>query len=180
VVARRYARALLDVVTAGPPSPDQGPAAVRDALERSRAVLGANPELVRALTHPTVPAPARKKVLLAVWSGTPEVVKRLLLLLVERDRVELLPAITEAYALAWNESRGVVAVSAVSAIELDGPVKQALGEALEEATGKEVELKTRVDPSVLGGVRVTVGGRTLDGTVAAQLQALRRRLQGAA
>ena len=180
VVARRYARALLDVVMAGPTGPAAGPAAVRAALERSSALLDEHEELLRALTHPGVPAPARKKVVAAVWAEAPEVVRRLMHLLVERDRVPILPAISEAYALAWNEAQGVVAAVAVSAVELDGPQKQALGEALEKAVGKAVELQTRVEASVLGGLRVTLGGRTLDGTVQSQLQALRRSLQGAA
>jgi F-type H+-transporting ATPase subunit delta len=101
-------------------------------------------------------------------------------LLVERDRVFILPAITEAFIEAWNEARGVIAAAAVSAVELDAAQRQALSEALAKAAGKSVELQTRVDAAVLGGLRVTMGGRTLDGTVAAQLQALRRRLQGAA
>jgi F-type H+-transporting ATPase subunit delta len=115
-----------------------------------------------------------------VWAQAPEAVKRLVQLLVERDRVPLLHAITEAYAQAWNEVLGVVEAAAVSAVELDAPQKQALSEALEKATGKGVELNTRVDASVLGGLRVSLGGRTFDGTVQAQLAALRRRLSGAA
>jgi F-type H+-transporting ATPase subunit delta len=94
--------------------------------------------------------------------------------------VLLLPAIAEAYALAFNEARGVVTAAAVSAVALDAPQREALGQALGKAAGKEVELETSVDASVLGGVSVTMGGRTFDGTVKAQLQALRRRLQGAA
>jgi F-type H+-transporting ATPase subunit delta len=180
VVARRYARALLDVAMAGPAGPDNGPAEVRVALEQARTLVEENLELARALTHPGVPAPARQKVVAAVWGQAPEVVRRLLLLLVERDRVLILPAITEAYIEAWNEARGIVAALAVSAVELDAAQKQDLALALGKAAGKEVELHTSQDPLVLGGVRVTMGGRTLDGTVAAQLQALRRRLQGAA
>jgi F-type H+-transporting ATPase subunit delta len=107
-------------------------------------------------------------------------VTRLIHLLVERDRVRILPAIAEEFALAWNEGRGVVAAAAVSAIDLDATQKLALAQALEKAAGKTVELTTSVDPTVLGGLRVTLGGRTLDGTVVTQLRALRRRLQGAA
>jgi len=179
VVARRYARALLDVVQAqGVPA--NGPAAARAALEGIRELLEQNAELQRALTHPGVPVPARKKVAEAVFAEAPEAVKRLMQLLVERDRVDILPAVAEAFVEAWNEARGVVSAFAVSAVELDLAQKQALGEALEKVSGKKVELKTRVEASVLGGVRVTLAGRTLDGTVEAQLGALRRRLQGAA
>jgi F-type H+-transporting ATPase subunit delta len=181
VVARRYARALLDVVASGPQGVAGAPEAVRNALDGARALLEHNPELLRALTHPTIPVAARQRVADAVWGQAPEPVKRLLRLLVERDRVQILPAIAQAYAQAWNESRGVVSAAAVSAVELDAAQKEALGRALGQAAGgKVVELETRVEPAVLGGLRVTMGGRTLDGTVAAQLRALRRRLQGAA
>ncbi len=179
LVARRYARALLDVVQAKG-GPADGPAAVRAALEGACALLEQNAELRRALTHPGVPVPARKKVAAAVFGQAPEVVRRLLQLLVERDRVDILPAVAEAFVEAWNEGRGVVSAVAVSAVELDPAQKQALSEALEKVSGKTVELQTKVDASVLGGLRVTLGGRTLDGTVETQLLSLRRRLQGAA
>jgi F-type H+-transporting ATPase subunit delta len=179
LVARRYARALLDVVEAKA-GPADGPAAVRAGLEGASALVEHNPELKRALTHPAVPVPARKKVAEAVFAEAPEMVKRLVRLLVERDRVLLLPAVAEAFAEAWNEARGVLSAVAVSAVELDATQKQALSEALEKVSGKTVELQTKVDASVLGGLRVSLGGRTLDGTIEAQLGALRRRLQGAA
>lgn len=180
MVARRYARALLDVVQAGPGGSAEGPAEVRAALERSTSLLAENAELAQALTHPAVPGPARKKVVAAVWAKAPDAVRRLVQLLVDRERVPLLGAITEAYTQAWNEARGVVEAAADSAVALDDPQKQALKEALERATSKGVELTTRVDASLLGGLRVSLGGRTLDGTVKAQLAALRRRLKGAA
>jgi F-type H+-transporting ATPase subunit delta len=180
VVARRYARALLEVVMAGPRDAASGPEAVRTALEAARGLIADQPSLAQALTHPAVPVSAREKIVGAVWPDAPAVVRRLLNLLVERDRVELLPTVTEAFVEAWNEARGVVAATSVSAVELDAAQKQALAGALEKGTGKSVELQTKVDPSVLGGLRVTLAGRTLDGTVEAQLRALRRRLQGAA
>jgi F-type H+-transporting ATPase subunit delta len=50
--------------------------------------------------------------------------------------------------------------------------------ALGSASGQDVELHTAVDPRVLGGVRVTMGGRIYDGTVRGRLQGLRRHLEG--
>jgi len=178
-IARRYARALLDVATAPPADAEQA-ARVRAALEGARALLESHPELKRALSHPVVAAEARQRVASAVWAKAPELVTRLLRLLVERDRMSLLPAIVAAYVEAWNAARGVVSADAVSAVELHAGQKKALREALERATGKGIELQTRVEPVVLGGLRVTMGGRTFDGTVTAQLLALKRRLQGAA
>jgi len=65
---------------------------------------------------------------------------------------------------------------AVSAVPLAEAQRAALAQALGSAVGRNVELEARVDPAVLGGVRVTVGGRTYDGTVRSRLAALRERL----
>jgi F-type H+-transporting ATPase subunit delta len=70
----------------------------------------------------------------------------------------------------------VVAAEATSAVPLDPAQAQALGAALRAVSGREVELRYRVDPGVLGGVRVRMGERTYDGTVRTQLAGLRRRL----
>ena len=87
-------------------------------------------------------------------------------------------AIADAFGQRWNAQRGVVSAQAVAAIELDDAQATALASAIETATGREVELETRVDPGVLGGLRVLMGGRTYDGTVRARLKRLRDRLSG--
>ena len=75
-----------------------------------------------------------------------------------------------------NAARGVVQAQATGAIALSANQERALAEALAKATGRKVELTARVDPKVLGGLQVKVGGRTYDGTVRAHLALLRRRL----
>jgi F-type H+-transporting ATPase subunit delta len=180
VVARRYARALLDVVGASPAADPEAPALMRAALSEASLLLEKQPDLLAALTHPAVAVEARQRVATAVWAKAPATFTRLIHLLVERDRVRLLPTIAEAYADAWNEARGVLSAKAVSAVELQPAQREALSAALQKATGKGIELEARVDGAVLGGVRVTLGGRTFDGTVKTQLGALKRKLRGAA
>lgn len=65
---------------------------------------------------------------------------------------------------------------AVSATPLGEAQLQALRAAIGKSLGLTVDLKTRVDESLLGGLRVTIGGRTYDGSVRTQLRALRERL----
>ena len=176
-VARRYARALLDV--AG----QQGAAAeaLRRELREATALLAAQPDLRKALEHPALPAERKRKVVGAVWGrGTSPIMVRLLDLLVERGRMELLPAIEESFSALWNAQRGVVAAEAVSALALDEAQTRAVAEALRKATGKDVELQTRTDPALLGGILVKMAGRTYDGTVRGRLRALRQRLVGQA
>ena len=80
----------------------------------------------------------------------------------------------------WNEEREVVSAQAVSAEPLDEEQDRAIAAAVEKATGRKAEVTTQVDPGVIGGVKLLMAGRTYDGTVKAQLEALRRRLTGAA
>jgi F-type H+-transporting ATPase subunit delta len=176
VAARRYARALLDVVL------QQGdPEALRGELRQALATLEGHKELRSALEHPALSSEAKRKVVDAVWGGrASKVMARLLGLLAERGRMGLLPAIEESFSALWNAHRGVVAAEAVSAVPLDEGQTRAVAEVLRRATGKDVELQTRADPALLGGLLVKMAGRTYDGTVRGRLRALRQRLVGQA
>ena len=108
-----------------------------------------------------------------------ERLQRLLELLLARDRIALLPAIAEAYAERVNARRGIVSAEVVSAVPLGAAQRTALVKALRRVSGLEVDIVTREDPELLGGVRVRMAGRTYDGTVRGRLAALRRHLSAA-
>ncbi len=177
-LARRYARALLDVALAQDGAKATSPNALREELRATVALLGGNPPLARVLSHPGVGAEARKKVagaVLARAKASP-LLRRLLEMLAERRRVDLLPEIERAFGELWNAHRGVLPAEAVGAVPLGAAETRALAKALEGASGHKVELECRVDEGVLGGILVRMGGRTYDGTVRAQLKALRESL----
>ena len=172
--ARRYARALLQVAS------EQGTAdSMRDALRGAAALLAQHPELARTLAHPAVAVDRKQAIAREVFGkqGADDTLLRLLGLLIARGRLELLPAIEEAFAAEWNAKRGVLMAEAVTADALTPAQQDRLSQALAAAAGQSVELKAAVDPRVLGGVRVTMGGRIYDGTVSARLSSLRRHLE---
>jgi F-type H+-transporting ATPase subunit delta len=171
--ARRYARALLDVAL------EQRLAdRVRGELTEASELLSQHAELREALTHPGV-ADKRAPLVNAIWArSASEPFLRLMRLLAERDRMTLLPAIEATYVALWNAHRGVVSAEAVTAVELEEEQRMALAGAIEKAVGAEVELQARVDASVQGGVCVRLEGRVYDGTLRAQLRALREQLVG--
>jgi F-type H+-transporting ATPase subunit delta len=175
-LARRYARALLDV--AGAHGAD-AVLALRDELRVFAPVLAGHPELAAALSHPGVAAEQRQRLLAVVAerAGASDILRRLLDLLAARDRIALLPDVVEAYAGLANAARGVVSAEVVSAVPLPEQQKLALGAALRDG-GTAVELRERVDPDLVGGLLVRSGGRTYDGSVRTRLAALRRRLSG--
>jgi F-type H+-transporting ATPase subunit delta len=173
--ARRYARALLEVAVDAKLGES-----VRRGLQQAVELLDNQPELRAALTHPALPAERKAALVETLWKSESEPVRRLIVLLAQRERLELLPAIARLFADLWNARRGVVAAEALTAQPLPDGDGRALAAALRRATGREVELTTRVAPEILGGVVVRMDGRVYDSSVRGRLHALRERLVGRA
>lgn len=171
--ARRYARALLEVAFT---RADGDPGALRLELEQAATLMEESSDLLDALSSPAVPDEAKGRVAAAVWPDASPLMRRLLAMLVERGRVTLLRAIASAFADLWNAARGVLPAQATSAVPLAPEQQEALTRALGRATGKDVELSSAVDPALLGGLLVRVGGQVYDGTVQGRLRALRAHL----
>lgn len=174
--ARRYARALLEVSFS---SAEGDPAALRRDLEQASHLLDSRRDLSEALASPAVPAAAKRGLVEALWRERPALLRRLLTLLVERGRLALLPAIAATYGELWNAARGVLPAQAVSAVPLSPEQLQAVERALGKVARRDVELAASVDPAVMGGLMVRIGGLVYDGTVRGRLRALRERLAAA-
>lgn len=174
-IARRYARALL--------------ASVGEEFERAHADLSgivrsidAVPEAGEFIDDPTVPR--AKKIdfvekLIATAQPHP-LVANFLRLLASRDRLPFLEPIASVFGDMVDERLGRVKAEVAIAIPLTAEEEARLREALARATGKEVELATRVDPSILGGLVARVGSTVFDGSLRTQLAALRSELLGRA
>ena len=177
-LARRYARALLEVSLEK--AKDGAPEAVRQDLETMAGLVRGNKELAGVLQSPAVGVEAKRKIMAALVAQTrpAPVVGRLLVLLAGGDRMALLSPIAEAFGEVWNAHRGVTAAEAVSAVDLQPAQGKALSAALGKAAGGDVELRSRVDPQILGGLVVRMAGKTYDGSVRGRLAALRETLLG--
>jgi F-type H+-transporting ATPase subunit delta len=154
----------------------RGVLALRDELRAFVSQLG-QPQLRQALAHPALAAEPKRRLMLALAKAaklTP-LAKRLVELLSARDRLALLPDVAEAYAELANAAQGVVTAEVASAVPLGAVQKKALEAAL-KGSGASVELRTRVEPALVGGLVVRAFGRTYDGSVREQLAALKRRL----
>lgn len=171
--ARRYARALLDVARQG-----GDPLALHAEMGALSRVLEGSPELAPLLEHKTIPLENRTALAAALTAkmGASPLLRRLLALLVERERMSDFPAVAAAYGALFNAHRGTVEAEAVSATALDPLQLDTLRKALAAHTGRDVEVTARVDGRLLGGMRVTMEGRTYDGSVRARLERLRHRL----
>jgi F-type H+-transporting ATPase subunit delta len=174
-VARRYARAVLDVARGQGGEVSETTRTELDALAR----LVDTDDVVRgALVSRALTPEARRRAAAAVAQAAKlsPLTARTVEMLAAHDRLALLPALAEAYTAAWNAAQGIVTAEAVSAAPLEPFQLEALTSALRDALGAKVHLRSRVEPAVLGGVLVNAMGRTYDGTVRGRLAALRRRL----
>jgi F-type H+-transporting ATPase subunit delta len=174
ILARRYARALVEVAAKGG---RDGLIALRDELRAFVPRLMAHDELKAALAHPRLGAEAKQRAVLALAerAQASPLARRLMELLGSRDRLALLGDVAEAYAELANAATGVLSAEAVSAIPLDAAQKRSLETAL-RGVAESVELTTRVDPALVGGLVVRAHGRTYDGSVRTRLAELGRRL----
>jgi F-type H+-transporting ATPase subunit delta len=156
---------------------DKGVApAMAERLAEAKALLKGNAELRNILLNPAVSADKKKKIASAIWGKSDPLFALLMGLLAGRGRIGLVAPIAASYADLWNVHRGVVAAEAISAIPLAATQHEALAAAAKTLSGREVELSTALDPTLLGGIVIKMDGRTYDGSVRAQLQRLRARL----
>jgi F-type H+-transporting ATPase subunit delta len=176
-LATRYAKALLEVAEARAAA---AALELRDELRGFVAALEGHEPLRRALAHPSLASESKRKIVqaLAERAQATPLVRRLVDVLAIRDRLSLLGEVSTAYARLANAAHGVVMAEVVSAAPLLPAQRQALVAAVSGVAGA-VELRSEVDPLLVGGLVLTVAGRTYDGSVSARLGALRRRLAAA-
>ncbi len=167
-----YANALLEVSRAEGHLAD-----IQDELFRFARTFEGSDELRTALTDPALPAERRIAVVEDLLGGKAlQTSAALAAFIVAAGRAGELPAIVDRFVeLAAAEQRRAVA-EVRSAIELTPEQTDRLREALNRATGKDVEVKVVVDPSVLGGIVARVGDLVIDGSVRHRLEQLREQI----
>ena len=171
--AARYARALFEVAQK---EADLG--VVETDLNNVVAVAAENPELGRVLGNRALPDSARRNIVLAVGEklGVSTPVGKLLGLLADRGRLELLPELASVFTERLLEHRNVLQADVTTAVPLSAEAAQRLETSLSSATGKQITMRVTVDPSLLGGVVARVGSTVYDGSVRTQLKKMRDQL----
>lgn len=150
---------------------------VEDELFRFGKAVDGEPKLREALTDAALPADRKRKVLQELLGEKASSHTAALLgFLVEQGRAKDLPRIIEALADMAAERRRHARAEVRVAVALDEAQRERLREALSKATGKDVELKVLVDPSIIGGVVARVGDQVFDGSIKRKLELARVQL----
>ena len=164
-----YAEALLAVARS-----EGNLADVEDELFRFARLLDANDELRTTLTDAQLPASRRQQIVEDLLGGRANPVTTALVSMVvgagrARDLAAIIDELVKLSAAEGNKELAEVR----SAVELTDDQKQRLAAALEANTGKKVELKVIIDPTVLGGLVAQVGDTVIDGSIKTRLQQLK-------
>lgn len=169
-----YAEALFRVVRA------EGELdRVEDELFRFGKVLESNHELKQALSDQSMDRAQRAKILDELLGDkVSEHTLGLLTFIVAQGRARQLPQILEGLSALAAEARNSVVAEVRSAMPLDEKQRSELASALSKATGKQVEVKVLVDPSVIGGIVAKIGDTVIDGTIRRRLEQIREQVKG--
>jgi F-type H+-transporting ATPase subunit delta len=169
--ARVYARALFDIGI------EEG--AVGQIYDDLHAVYdalnGLDADLRTFFNLPQFRRDEKRRILNLAFEGkVSRPVLGLLHVLVDKRREPLLNNVVEEFDRYRDQHEGRLQASVTTARKLDTELLDALRTALEQRTRKSVVLTEHIDPAVIGGVRVNIGDRVLDGTLRRSLQDMRR------
>ena len=132
------------------------------------------PDFIRLLSSPNLTKAERCQILDDSFRGKVHAyVLNFLKILTEKGYLRYFGDCCDAYTEHFDQDNGILRVNAVSAVALSADQKDKLKDKLSRITGKEVALRTRIDPAVLGGIRLDYDGQRLDDTVSHRLDAIR-------
>lgn len=169
-VARRYAQAVFEIARDSKSF---------DAWERDLGILNAvmSDPVTSAFLESPKNAFAEKRALLdkAMEQASPEA-QRLTEMLLERRRLSSVPEIFEHYQSLLLDEKGIVIADVTTAVALDSAGEAMIQKQLSMLLGKDVEIRSQVDPALIGGMVARIGDNLIDGSVSNQLRRLHERL----
>jgi F-type H+-transporting ATPase subunit delta len=174
-IARVYSEALFDVAK------DKGKLdSIHEELNQFAEALAGERELQVFLFSPYFSsAEKRDGIERAVSGADPEFVN-FLELLIDKHRMPVIFRIQRQFEERWKEENRKLDVTVTSAVELDPEIIKQVGLEIEKQTGKDVELRSAVNESILGGIVLQVGNMVLDASIRNRLEKLRKTVASAA
>lgn len=152
---------------------------VYDQLLMLDDIFSAQPDYLRLLSASNLPCQERLQLIEDCFGGKIEKhLNSFLKLLTEKNRIGSFHDCVAQYKEQYNLAHNILPVYAVTGSALNEAQKKRLQDKLCAITGKNAQVINRVDPSVLGGVRLEYDGTQVDDTVASRLSGIRKLLDG--
>lgn len=171
-VARPYAEAAFSLAD------EAGALARWSEMLAGLAAVAADPRVRQAAADPRLGDAQRAGLFIAILGGRLSgEAENFVRVLTQNDRLALLPEIREQFEALKNEREGVVEATVQSAFELTEAQLKDIVERLEKKTGRKVRPYVSVDRELIGGVKIVLGDKVIDGSARAQLAALEAALK---
>jgi F-type H+-transporting ATPase subunit delta len=170
-IAQVYSRSLFEVA-----KEQDKLDVIRDELGEFADALAQNRDLQVFFFSPYFSTQEKKDGLARALEGADEIVENFLELLIEKHRMPALFRIRRQFDELWEEENRLLPVHVTSAIELDPAIVEQIGRRIGEQTERRVELSTKVDPDILGGIVLRVGNSILDASIRNRLEQVRRQV----
>jgi F-type H+-transporting ATPase subunit delta len=144
-------------------------------LTMAAQLMNENPQYPELLSLPSVPKEERCQILDSSFKGRVHTyLLSFMKILVENGTIRQLPGCSDEFRRRYYEDNGIVAVTAITAVKLSDKLTEELKNKLTSVTGKKIVLTEKVDPTLLGGVRLEMDGKRYDGTVRSRLDEIEK------
>lgn len=171
-ISSTYAQALFDVALE-----ENLLENIKDDLNAIRSVMKEQSKLMEVLTLPKLDKAEKKELVKSVFeASTSKVLVDFLMLLIDKDRINLLTEIVMAYNELVNKHFGILEGTVYSAVPLNEGQLTELTYAFTKKLNQKVKLNVEIDPSLLGGYKVNLGDVVYDNSIKLQLKNLKNNL----
>lgn len=172
-IASRYAKALFDISSEKGVLDD-----VKKDIEHMLHLTESNRDLQVFLESPLYKMAIKKQAIDKIFASSNELTRNLYALMISKFRESYIPAMGKVFLKEFNKKNQIVSVEVTSAVDLEKSVlKQIESYVIEQTQAKSIELTTKIDKDLLGGLTVEFNGKIYDNTVVTQINKLKKELQ---
>ena len=137
------------------------------------------PDYLKMLSSPSIKKEERKALIREAWEGRiHKYTLNFMCILCDNDGINEISDCTREFTNRFNRDNGITEAKITSAIALDAEAQEKIKSAIEKKTGKTVQLAVKIDPDLVGGLRLEFEGKAYDGSVAYHLDAIKQILAG--
>lgn len=170
---RRYAKSLLDL------SIEQNKLEeIKKDMDLLIEVITSSRDLRVLLSSPIVSADKKESILTTLFQGkVSELTFKFISIILSKGRESQLEGIAHGFINLYRINKGIEEAIVTSAVQLSDAQRNEIREKLKGLTGNSIEITETIDPSIIGGVKIRVGDRQYNGSVAYQLDQLKRQFE---